>query len=425
MGNLNCSCFSSNEASNQITFPPDQKNPVLNTLPKKNMSGVQEEDLFDIICSHYLSENIEVQKITDEEFSEKLNSIPNSKKILDEFEEKLENPIYLGSNPGPLKFINKSEEILEKNILAFYYDGEFNNEGIISGKGTKVVENYLIYKGEFTNDIYNGKGLLIKLGAYIFGDWEKGKCGGKVIYKVEDEFEYEGEFEKNKKNGQGVEKYSDGSVYEGNFINNIKSGKGIYRFPNDEIYDGNFENNLYNGEGTYLWGPGGKKYQGEFKDGIINGKGILTYEDGTIYNGSFEKGLKNGEGCIEFPDGKKYYGNWVNNELYGNGYLVNGNEKTEVVFRHGKVISAITNEEIKGNNINNYTEEIVTNRENVTDSLVEENNNKINNNEKSACYLCKSEVGQPSKCSKCNNIVCDKCRNGQICANCNKDFNLQ
>ena len=74
-----------------------------------------------------------------------------------------------------------------------------------------------------------------------------------------------------------------------------------------------------------------------------------------MFTGTFLDGYKNGEGCIIFPDGKKYFGNWLNDELYGNGYLLDGNKKIEIIFRHGKIISQKISEDAEEeiNNLNN------------------------------------------------------------------------
>ena len=419
MGSLNCgSCLSSKE-NGEIK---------INEEPQQNNNIMSDEKLFDIISDYYSSKNYEIQKITQPEFFKLIDS--HSNKILNEYEDKLEDSFNLIENNksiGPLKFINKDDEKTEDNS-DFYYEGEFNNEGKINGKGIKIIPNNLIYKGDFLNENYNGKGLLIKNNcASIFGNWENGKCKGKVIYKVENQFEYEGNFENNNKNGFGKEKYKDGSQYEGNFINNIKNGHGIYTFPNGEKYEGNFENDLYNGQGKYTWSLENRKYEGEFKNGIINGKGIYTYSDGTKYNGYFENGLKNGEGFIEFPDGKQYYGNWLNDESYGNGYLINGNEKIEVIFRHGKIISTNVNPD-DDNNINNNNS-VDNNSE--KNSFIKNNNkysadtfagdkNEININ-KYICPICNCFFVQPLKCVECYINICKECKGEQDCNYCNNN----
>jgi hypothetical protein len=308
MGLSYCSCFKTKEEG-QVVFDPEalDDNQNLASRPTTNSP-------FELISNYYSSKNIEVTQISPQEFSNLLSSEPQTEAILKEYEEKLDEiqaSMNCNINVGPIKFINK-------NSKEFYYDGEFNREGEINGKGTKIMKDKSVYRGGFLNGEYNGKGLLIKKGACLYGNWVKGECKGQVIYKLDNKFEYKGNFENNKKNGYGIEKYNNGSIYEGNFLNNQKSGYGTYKFHNGEIYEGNFENDLYNGKGKYIWGISGQKYEGEFKNGRIEGKGIYTYEDGTIFDGNFINEKKNGEGYLEFTNGKKYFGNWLNDELYGN-----------------------------------------------------------------------------------------------------------
>ena len=413
MGNLNCSCIKNND-NGQIIFENGSNNKIENEM-------IQKKSFFEIIEKYYNSKNIEVKNITKEEFFEIFNSDKKITKILEEYEEIFDkyniNFELYNNKLEYVKFIDNNEN---KEFSHFYYFGEFNENGIIDGFGIKILQKNYIYKGEFTNGEYNGKGLLIKNTSSIFGDWENGVISGNVIYKIISKFEYMGNFEANKKNGYGTEKYPDGSIYEGNFIDNKKNGHGIYSFPNNEYYEGNFENDLYNGEGQYIWGKTGKKYNGEFKNGKIEGKGIYTYGDGTIFKGTFVDGYKNGEGYIQFPDGKKYFGNWLNDELYGNGYLINGNKKIEIVFRHGKIISQKIEDEIE--------EETKTAKN--YDDLLGENNNarfKINsffgdrntiNINKYICLICKSFFVYPLQCSICNTDYCKECIKDKKCQRC-------
>ena len=405
MGLSYCSCFNTKEPG-QVVFDPDALDDNQNLASRPTINTP-----FELISNYYASKNIQVIQISPQEFSNILNSEPQTESILKEYEEKFDEiqaSMNCNINIGPIKFINKDS-------TEFYYDGEFNREGEINGKGTKIMKDKSVYRGWFLNGEYNGKGLLIKNGASIFGDWVEGECNGQVIYKLDNEFEYKGNFEKNKKNGYGIEKYNNGSVYEGNFLNNKKSGYGIYKFQNGEIYEGNFENDLYNGKGKYTWGISGRNYEGEFKNGIIEGKGKYTYEDGTIFNGNFINGEKNGEGYIEFPNGKKYYGNWLNDELYGNGCLVDGNEKIDIVFRHGKIIRANTHDDSHDtNNENNNFENIKFNEE-----CFVGNKNGINI-DKYICTLCKCFFVQPLKCLGCNSNFCEKCID-KNCNTCNND----
>ena len=404
MGNLKCSCINNNE-SNQVIFE------------NNNDKITPKISLFELISKYYSTKNIKVQKISQVDFFTILNSDSGILKILNEYEKLFEKyNIILNKDSDEVESIKFIDDNQTNNFGEYLYFGEFNGSGIINGIGIKIIKSNYIYKGEFSNDEYNGKGLLIKNGASIFGDWEGGEINGNVIYKINSKFEYTGNFENNKKNGFGTEKYPDGSEYVGNFINNKKNGHGKYSFPNNEYYEGNFKNDLYNGEGQYIWEKSGKKYVGEFKNGIIEGKGIYRYEDGSIFRGTFINGYKNGEGSIEFPDGKKYLGNWLNDELYGNGYFISGNKKIEVVFRHGKIISQRINEDFESN-LNNETP--MTNKKakfKINNFIGDKNNININ---KYICPICDCFFLNPIKCMECRSNYCKECIIGKKCSKCN------
>ena len=192
MGKLNCSCFNNNEKG-QFNFENNPENVTNNIIIKK-------KSLFEIISDYYNSKNIEVQKINQEEFFEMINSDSNIIKLLKEYEEIFDKyNISFDFNNTDVELIKFIDDNDTKESSIFFYYGEFNENGMINGTGIKVVKQNYIYKGEFTNGEYNGKGLLIKNGASIFGDWEYGQISGNVIYKIESKFEYTGNFENNKK----------------------------------------------------------------------------------------------------------------------------------------------------------------------------------------------------------------------------------
>ena len=121
----------------QIIFEQEDQN--TNTSPPlKHMNLIQEESLFDIILNNYSSHNIEIEKITPRQFSELI--IPEYKIILDQYKDKLDeissDLINKNTLMGPLKFMDEKN----KNNN-FYYKGEFNNEGIINGRGIKIIPN--------------------------------------------------------------------------------------------------------------------------------------------------------------------------------------------------------------------------------------------------------------------------------------------
>ena len=293
--------------------------------------------IFSRISDKVSKNNLKINTITKEYFEDLINQNPILKNTLNSFSQKIEelnknkeHGIYL----DPIRLINENTGQEE------YYNGEFNDKGEFYGIGKHIFDKNYIYIGEFKNNLYNGTGLMINNEGSLFGDWVNGDCTGKANLIIENQLNYEGDFLNNLKNGIGIEKYPDGSYYEGNFKNGEKNGYGKYFFSNGEFYEGNFENDLYNGEGIYEWPSEGRKYKGMFKNGNMEGYGENKYIDGSMFNGKYLNGMKNGEGTYIWNDGKKFVGQWVNNVLHGVGYFYNRNEKFEVVFKLGKVISS-------------------------------------------------------------------------------------
>ena len=372
MGNLKCSCLN-NKENGQFIFEKDESNTKPNLI-------IQDCSLFEIIKNFYNSKNIEIEKINQIEFDEMLNSNSDITKLLEDYNKIFdEHNINFNLNNDNVECIKFKDKNKEKESSEFYYYGEFNKNGIIDGVGIKIINKNYIYKGEFSNGEYHGKGLLIKYMGSIFGDWEFSEINGNVIYKVNSKFEYNGNFEKNKKNGFGSEKYQDGSIFEGNFVNNKKNGHGIYTFPNGEKYEGNFEDDLFNGEGQYIWEKSGKKY-------------------------------------------------WLNDDLYGNGYLLDGKKKIEIIFRHGKIISQKLSENIEDEIMN-----LSNNKEIITDNKVISRFNansfygdkNIVNVDKYICFICKYFLIKPFECIICRTNYCQECIKEKKCLRCkNEKFKI-
>ena len=64
-------------------------------------------------------------------------------------------------------------------------------------------------------------------------------------------------------------------------------------------------------------------WSGECKDGYASGEGVLRWtENGKAdveYRGRYANGKRNGHGVIIDPDGKRFEGDWVNDQLLSPG----------------------------------------------------------------------------------------------------------
>jgi len=179
---------------------------------------------------------------------------------------------------------------LEKN--GNYYIGQIK-DGKFEGNGELNIEGISSYKGEFKNDLPDGKG--------IFEDFEN-------YYK------YDGEWSMGKKAGRGILEFTDGTKYEGDFKNDLYDGNGIITFNNGNIYEG------------------------EFVEGSIKGKGKFIWNDGKRYDGDYEDFMKNGTGKFFWNEQKYYEGQWLNNKQHGQGTIHNEGNEIEGIFRFGKII---------------------------------------------------------------------------------------
>ncbi len=75
----------------------------------------------------------------------------------------------------------------------------------------------------------------------------------------------------------------------------------------------------------------GSKYLGNFLNGKMHGRGQFTFKNGTKYTGEFKEGKITGKGTIIWPSGKKYVGELKNGKPHGQGTFT---------FKDGKVLTS-------------------------------------------------------------------------------------
>ena len=400
----NCSCIApASEKQNQFIFEE----------PK-----MTEEEFINNIKTKFENQNISIEPFDIKEFEEKLNSFPNANKLIEEFNTQIFNQSQknlVNTNQSTNMNSNESDLIELTNPIKISWEegkeklfkGFINKDNFFTGKGC-FIENNILYNGNFQNNEFNGKGILInKDGSSLFGDWVNGQCTGKGILRLNNNYEYKGDFVDNQKHGYGIEKYPEGSKYEGEFRDNKKNGKGKSIISSGETYEGQFKDDLFDGEGIYKWPADSREYIGEFKKGNMNGKGINKFKDGSVYEGYYKNGLKHGPGKYTWPNGKVFVGNWLNNKLHGNGYYLVDNEKYSITFRFGKIIS--TQKEV------DEEKRIKFGLENIIDK---ENLEKVN---EYICPICNKILSHPQKCCGCSQNYCDNCiKDGENYKKCSK-----
>lgn len=164
-----------------------------------------------------------------------------------------------------------------------------------NGVGTYIYEDSSVYVGAFTDRIRNGQGkITYKSGATYEGEWMNDKRHGKGVFIDSLKNRYEGAWLDDKENGVG--KYTDakGNVYEGTWTNGELQGYITLRYKNKNLYVGEYDKGL-------------------------KGKGKFTYADGSIYTGNFNRNKRSGYGELVYHFGLTYKGNWVSNEIEGQG----------------------------------------------------------------------------------------------------------
>ena len=210
----------------------------------------------------------------------------------------------------------------------------------------KSLNNGAIYKGQLSNGIPDGKGLIIDTnGNVIFdGEWEKGKMNGLGV-SFNPSSTYVGQFENNIENGKGIVYTKNGTILiDGEFSNGIEKANGKMYHPDGTIsYEGELVNLLPNGLGTQFENNG-RKYYGYFKDNQRNGHGIVYNSDGTIsYNGEWKNNSASGFG-ISYLNSEKYKGEFKNGQPNGKGVLTYANgENVQGLWENGNFISTQNN----------------------------------------------------------------------------------
>ncbi len=278
----------------------------------------------------------------------------------------------------------------------------------VNGFGTITFSNNARYTGEFRGGKMEGRGLFYySNGNKYIGQWKGGLRHGEGKLVKKDGNIYTGNFINDKIQGQGTMNYSSGDRYVGQWNKEQVNGKGNYYFKNGDRYEGNFLNGQFEGEGSFFYSDGsnykgswkasqrsgygeyndgkGKTYSGQWladkavkvivddladleeeeeKDTVVtkpvvkeegkvnvvqvcdeklpncntsfckSGRGILDYADGSKYVGEFVNGDPKGKGICYYANGDRYEGYWDNHAPHGEGTMF---------FKSGLVYGAMWN----------------------------------------------------------------------------------
>ena len=224
------------------------------------------------------------------------------------------------------------------------YKGTWNYENKRHGFGISISsDGNMLFKGKWDSDKVGSFGLFLeKNGDYYLGQLKEGKFEGNGELEIQGVSRYKGEFKNDLMEGKGIlEDFENLYKYEGSFVLGEKNGIGILEFLDGTKYEGEFKNDLYDGSGILKF-SNGNKYEGQFVEGNIKGKGLFIWNDGKKYDGEYEDFMKNGFGKFYWSDNKYYEGQWLNNKQHGKGLICYEGKEIDGIFRFGKII--------KGNN---------------------------------------------------------------------------
>ena len=305
-----------NNCMNNVTIEGNEKNDDNSSIYENNkdsflnMENDQNEEgekkFEKLQCSNI---ELEIEKSLDD-----IKEVNPNKNIVDEDLINMMNLIDKGNGC-------ENEIIFEGEKCIF--NGKLEDKINICGKGKINLKDGRIYEGTFVNGKLEGKGNYINnKGDKYIGNFTEGILNGKgkIIKKIENN---------NKSNGAHDEKNNDSLnnkdnniendlIYEGDIKNFMKEGYGTETCP-EYKYEGNFHNDMKNGQGSIIYLKQGRKYKGEFKNNEITGKGVLTYENNQTYQGQLLNGKKEGKGVYTWPDGSVFIGEYKNDIKIGEG----------------------------------------------------------------------------------------------------------
>ena len=117
------------------------------------------------------------------------------------------------------------------------------------------------------------------------------------------------------------------------------NGSGTIIFKNNVTYEGFLKYGILNNEDPEnpctITFPDGTKYVGTIINNEISGVGTYTFEDGSTYKGEVLNGLREGKGSYQTLDGIFYEGEWKNGLKHGKGKIIQGNMELEGEWENG------------------------------------------------------------------------------------------
>lgn len=176
------------------------------------------------------------------------------------------------------------------------------------------------YVGEVKDGKFHGAGILRNgNGTFYSGEWKAGLEDGQGHYSWGTSGFHKGGYKKGMRHGLGHYIWENGNEYVGHYKRNIMWGTGVINFSGG-IISGTWRMNKQHGPCTIDW-KDGARFEGNYINGARTGYGELTWSDGAKFCGEFKEGLRHGYGVMTFANGFIWSGDYVSNSRHGKGTL--------------------------------------------------------------------------------------------------------
>ena len=304
-----------NNCMNNVTIEDKEKNEENNSIYEDNKDSFlnmennkndENEKIFDKVQCSNIEEKIDKS-------SEDIQDININKNNVDE-------DLFNMMNSKDKE--NGGENEIEFEGEKCLFNGVLDDKINICGKGKINLKDGRLYDGTFVDGKLEGEGTYINnKGDIYIGGFIGGKLNGKgkIIQKRENINKSNGGNEQENINNKDNND-DNNLVYEGEIKDFKREGHGVEKCP-EYVYEGNFHDDMKNGQGSIKYLKLGRKYEGDFKNNEITGCGYLIYENKQTYNGNLVDGKKEGKGIYIWPDGSEYEGEYKNDIREGEGSL--------------------------------------------------------------------------------------------------------
>ena len=126
-------------------------------------------------------------------------------------------------------------------------------------------------------------------------------------------------------------------VEDGTLKNGMLEGQGSRRFlKKNSVYRGGFKAGRAHGKGK-LDAPGAD-YEGDWVDNEMQGQGRFKFANGNVYVGGIANGRKAGLGRMTWSDGSSFEGSFINDDAEGKGTCKKGGHIGPCVFSRGTFV---------------------------------------------------------------------------------------